>query len=185
MANPEHLEILKQGVKVWNEWRKQYPEIEPYLNNADFGGADLISPLFISYAHKDSPFVDELEKYLNNKGIRFWRDVHHATAGRLEKQIDRAIRLNPTMLLVLSSHSVESDWVQHEARLARKLELETKRDVLCPVALDDSWKDCGWPERLREQIMEYNILDFSGWENEDALQRTFGRLLDGLDLFYK
>jgi uncharacterized protein YjbI with pentapeptide repeats len=144
-----------------------------------------INPLFISYNHADSPFIDEIEGYLNNKGIRFWRDIHHATAGRLETQIDRAIRLNSTVLLVLSQHSVDSDWVQHEARLARKLELETKRDVLCPVALDDTWKDCHWPERLREQIMEYNILDFSDWKNEDTFRHMFGRLLDGLDLFYK
>jgi hypothetical protein len=126
-----------------------------------------------------------LEKGLNGKGIRFWRDIHNATAGRLEKQIDRAIRLNPTVLLVLSEQSVQSDWVQHEARLARKLEIETNRDVLCPVALDDSWKDCDWPERLREQIMEYNILDFSGWRDAGKFRRMFGRLLDGLDLFYK
>ena len=144
-----------------------------------------ISPLFISYSHADASFVNKLEKFLNGRGIRFWRDVHHATAGRLERQIDRAIRLNPTVLLVLSEHSVQSDWVQHEARLARKLEVETKRDVLCLVALDGSWKDCNWPERLREQIMEYNILDFSGWEDEDNLRRMFSRLLDGLDLFYK
>ena len=89
------------------------------------------------------------------------------------------------MLLILSEHSVQSDWVQHEARLARKLEIETKRDVLCPVALDGGWKDCDWPERLREQIMEYNILDFSGWRNGDNFRRMFKRLLDGLDLFYK
>jgi hypothetical protein len=23
MANPEHVEILKQGVEVWNQWRKE------------------------------------------------------------------------------------------------------------------------------------------------------------------
>lgn len=126
-----------------------------------------------------------MEKYLNEKGIRFWRDIHHATAGRLERQIERAIRFNPTVLLILSEYSVLSDWVQHEARLARKLEIETKRDVLCPIALDDSWKDCDWPERLREQIMEYNILDFSEWRDEDNFRLMFSRLLDGLDLFYK
>jgi hypothetical protein len=26
MANPEHVEILKQGVDVWNKWRKKSPE---------------------------------------------------------------------------------------------------------------------------------------------------------------
>jgi hypothetical protein len=144
-----------------------------------------INPLFISYNHIDTSFVDEMENYLNEKGVRFWRDVHHATAGRLERQVDRAIRLNPTVLLILSEHSVRSDWVQHEARLARALEIETRRDVLCPVALDESWKDCDWPARLREQIMEYNILDFSDWRDEDSFRGMFTRLLDGLDLFYK
>jgi uncharacterized protein YjbI with pentapeptide repeats len=144
-----------------------------------------INKLFISYSHANGPFVDCLETYLNEKGIRFWRDVHDATAGRLEKQIDRAMRLNPTVLLVLSADSVQSDWVEHEARLARELEKELGRDVLCPVALDDAWKTCRWPERLREQIMEYNILDFSAWQDEAFFRRTAARLIDGLDLFYK
>ena len=144
-----------------------------------------ISPLFISYSHADGLFVDKVEAHLNEKGVRFWRDVHHSTAGRLERQIDRAIRLNPTVLLVLSEQSVRSDWVEHEARLARKLERETGRDVLCPVALDDSWKTCKWPERLREQIMEYNILDFSDWQDSVYMLRMFSRLIEGLGLFYK
>jgi len=29
MANPQHLEILKQGVKFWNEWRTANPDIRP------------------------------------------------------------------------------------------------------------------------------------------------------------
>jgi len=144
-----------------------------------------ISPLFISYSHANSAFVDKLETKLNEKGIRFWRDIHDAKAGRLETQIDRAIRHNPTVLLILSEHSTSSDWVEHEARLARKLEKELGRDVLCPIALDDSWKTCNWPERIKEQIMEYNILDFSNWENDAALDKIFKKLIDGLDMFYK
>ena len=31
MANPEHLEILKQGVDVWNKWRKENPRAIPDL----------------------------------------------------------------------------------------------------------------------------------------------------------
>jgi len=126
-----------------------------------------------------------MEKNLDEKGIRFWRDIHDATAGRLEKVVDRAIRQNPTVLLVLSENSVKSDWVEHEARSARALEKELGRDVLCPVALDGAWKDCQWPARLREQIMEYNILDFSKWRDDDEMGRMFRRMVDGLDLFYK
>ncbi|MCB2228979.1 MAG: toll/interleukin-1 receptor domain-containing protein [Desulfarculaceae bacterium] len=41
MANPEHVKILKQGVKVWNRWRKNNPDIKPDLFEADFANADL------------------------------------------------------------------------------------------------------------------------------------------------
>ena len=80
---------------------------------------------------------------------------------------------------------MRSDWVEHEARTARELEKELGRDVLCPVALDVAWKDCKWPARLREQIMEYHILDFSKWQDDAEFTKMFRKLVDGLDLFYK
>jgi TIR domain/Pentapeptide repeats (8 copies) len=44
MANPEHLQILQQGVKVWNQWRGPDKDvhIRPDLSDADLRGADLI-----------------------------------------------------------------------------------------------------------------------------------------------
>ena len=46
MANEEHLAILKQGVGVWNQWRRENPLIQPDLSEenlreADLSGADL------------------------------------------------------------------------------------------------------------------------------------------------
>src|SRR6266480_131296 len=41
MANQEHLDNLKRGVQVWNEWRKEYPDIRPDLSTADLGEIDL------------------------------------------------------------------------------------------------------------------------------------------------
>jgi hypothetical protein len=144
-----------------------------------------ISPLFISYSHTDSNFVDKVENQLNKKGIRFWRDVHEMKAGRIETQIDRAINQNRTVLLILSQNSIKSDWVEYEVRTARELEKDMERDVLCPIALDDSWKSSRWPKRLMEQIMEYNILDFSEWEDDVKFDGMFRKLIDGLELFYK
>jgi uncharacterized protein YjbI with pentapeptide repeats len=144
-----------------------------------------ISPLFISYSHTDSAFVDKLETYLNEKGIRFWRDIHDLKSGRLEKQIDHAIRQYPTLLLILSENSIKSDWVEHEVRTTRDLEKEAGRDILCPVALDDSWKTSPWPKRLMEQVMEYNILPFTSWKDDTIFEQTFIKLIDGLQLFYK
>ncbi len=37
MANPEHVKILKQGVEVWNQWRKN----DRYEHKPDLEGADL------------------------------------------------------------------------------------------------------------------------------------------------
>jgi uncharacterized protein YjbI with pentapeptide repeats len=36
MANEEHLKILRQGVEVWNQWRKDNPEIMPNLSGISF-----------------------------------------------------------------------------------------------------------------------------------------------------
>jgi len=41
MANPEHVAILKQGVEVWNQWRKENTQVAPDLFQADLRGADL------------------------------------------------------------------------------------------------------------------------------------------------
>ncbi|HRI59339.1 MAG TPA: pentapeptide repeat-containing protein, partial [Saprospiraceae bacterium] len=48
MANPEHLKILKQGVEVWNNWRRENPEVRPdlseaYLRDAILAGANLVN----------------------------------------------------------------------------------------------------------------------------------------------
>ncbi|HEX6479105.1 MAG TPA: pentapeptide repeat-containing protein [Ktedonobacteraceae bacterium] len=41
MANQEHLHILKQGPKTWNEWRKEHADIEPDFSRADLSRAKL------------------------------------------------------------------------------------------------------------------------------------------------
>jgi len=56
---------------------------------------------------------------------------------------------------------------------------------LCPIALDESWKTSLWPERIVEQVKEYNILDFSAWNDKDKFENMFGKLIDGLNLYYK
>lgn len=144
-----------------------------------------VSPLFISYSHADSSFVDKLGKKLTEIGVRYWRDIHDMKSGRMEKQVDRALRLNPTVLVVLSKHSIKSDWVEHEVNSARELEKELNRDCLCPVALDDSWMSSPWDQRIMRQVKKYNILDFSSWQDKSTFGTTFKKLVDGLQLFYK
>ncbi len=42
MANPKHLKTLKQGVELWNKWRKEHPRAtKPNLSEAQLVHADL------------------------------------------------------------------------------------------------------------------------------------------------
>src|SRR5689334_10355719 len=34
MANQQHLDLLKQGVEIWNHWRKEHPDIRPDLRES-------------------------------------------------------------------------------------------------------------------------------------------------------
>jgi uncharacterized protein YjbI with pentapeptide repeats len=43
MANPEHLELLRQGVDGWNTWRRaEEPSVQPDLEGADLSDANLL-----------------------------------------------------------------------------------------------------------------------------------------------
>jgi Pentapeptide repeats (8 copies) len=41
VANPEHLELLRQGVGIWIAWRAKEPSIVPDLTKAELSGANL------------------------------------------------------------------------------------------------------------------------------------------------
>ena len=41
MANQEHLDLLRQDKVVWNTWRREHPEIQPNLCEADLSKMDL------------------------------------------------------------------------------------------------------------------------------------------------
>lgn len=145
-------------------------------------GPLFIGGVFISYAHEDSKFVDKVAGRLKEAGSPVWLDRHDLLAGDVQKQIDRAIRLNDVVLLVLSKALIESDWVKHELRYARTKEIEEKRDILCPVALDDTWKaktnDVVW-----EPVFDKLVLDFSKWKSK-AFEPVFDKLVRGLSVNY-
>jgi len=48
MANQEHVEILKQGVDVWNKWRKENTRFNPNLSSINLNGRYLSGANFTS-----------------------------------------------------------------------------------------------------------------------------------------
>jgi uncharacterized protein YjbI with pentapeptide repeats len=70
---------------------------------------------FISYSTKDQQFADRLYADLQNQGVRCWFAPHDIHGGRkLHEQIDEAIRLHDKLLLILSEHSMSSEWSNQE-----------------------------------------------------------------------
>lgn len=41
MPNDDQVLTLKRGISVWNEWRRQHPDLRPDLSNADLRGLDV------------------------------------------------------------------------------------------------------------------------------------------------
>jgi hypothetical protein len=86
------------------------------------------------------------------------------------------MQANPIVLVVLSEKSVKSSWVEHEVSMAVNLKRELELNILCAIALDDSWETCEWDGQLRTQIQEFRVLNFSDWRDDEALTRMFRRL---------
>ena len=143
---------------------------------------------FISYSSKDQEFAKHLHTDLQNKGVRCWFAPHDIQSGRkIHEQIDQAIRLHERLLLILSAHSMESEWVKTEIAKARQREVQEKRQVLFPVGLVPygairQWEcfDADTGKDSAREIREYFIPDFSNWKNYDVYQEAFTLLLRDL-----
>jgi hypothetical protein len=143
---------------------------------------------FISYSTKDQDFAERLHADLQNKGVRCWFAPHNIQGGKkLHDQIDEAIRIYDRLLLILSDHSMSSEWVRTEIAKARKRELAEKRRMLFPVRLVDfntlrDWEyfDADVGKDSAREIREFYIPDFSNWKDHDSYQREFDKLLRDL-----
>jgi hypothetical protein len=135
---------------------------------------------FISYSTKDEDFADRLHADLQNKGVRCWFAPHDLPiGGKILDEIDAAIRLRDKVLLILSEHSIESDWVEDEVKTAYEEERKRGQTVLFPIRLDDVVMDTNeaWAAKLRA---DRNIGDFRRWKDHDAYKRSFERAVRDL-----
>jgi TIR domain/Pentapeptide repeats (8 copies) len=144
---------------------------------------------FISYSTKDQEFADRLYADLQAKGVRCWFAPHDMESGKkLHEQIDQAIRLHDRLLLVLSPHSINSEWVKREIKKARNREIKEKKRVLFPIGLISfealkEWEylDPHTGEDIAQEICKYHIPDFTKWTEDHGLyQKEFQKLLKSL-----
>lgn len=135
---------------------------------------------FISYSSKDEEFIEQLHANLQKKGIRSWFAPDDLEIGdRIRPTLDKYIRTQDKILVVLSEHSITSQWVEQEVETAMEREREENRTVLLPVRIDDAVMKIksGWPAYIRKTR---HIGDFRRWKDHDAYQKEFSRLLRDL-----
>src|SRR5271165_1927059 len=143
---------------------------------------------FISYSTHDQEFADRLYADLQAKGVRCWFAPHDIQGGRkIHEQIDDAIRLHDKLLLILSEHSMSSNWVKTEIANARQREDQEKKNLLFPITLAameevKAWKlfDADLGVDAAREVREYFIPDFSRWKEHDSYQAELGRLVSDL-----
>lgn len=139
---------------------------------------------FISYSTKDGDFARRLHSRMREANMRVWFAPEDLAGGKkLHEQLFSAIQVNDKLLLVLSPHSIQSEWVMTEMRKAREVEKKENRRKLFPIRLVDfdtlrSWScfDAESGKDLAVEVREYFIPDFSNWKDHDAFEAAFARL---------
>jgi len=88
----------------------------------------MANPIFISHSSKDDPFVAQLRQALELRGLAVWADSRNLRGGdQLSPEIEQAISGARAVLVVVSQHSLNSEWVHDEVAYARQV--QRKRGV--------------------------------------------------------
>lgn len=135
---------------------------------------------FLSYSERDREFAEKLHDDLQDNGARCWFAPQDLKIGdKYRTEIDRSIYKSDKLIVILSKHSIESQWVASEVEIALEREIETGNEILFPIMLDESVMDekIGWASNIRRTR---HIGDFCCWQESKAYQIAFKRLLNDL-----
>jgi hypothetical protein len=104
--------------------------------------------VFISYNHHDHGFAERLAQDLKAAGFAVWWDEWEIKVGdSIIQKVSQGINESAYLPVVLSPHSVKSNWVQRELGSALMRQLSADRDItVFPLLV----ADCEVPALLRE-----------------------------------
>jgi hypothetical protein len=102
--------------------------------------------VFLSYSHADRKFAEKIAAYLQENGVKVWWDKWEILAGDslIQKIFEEGLIKCDVFLILLSSESVKSNWVQRELDVAmvKKIEGITK---IIPIIIEK----CDIPNALK------------------------------------
>ncbi|HET9811159.1 MAG TPA: TIR domain-containing protein [Sphingomicrobium sp.] len=115
-----------------------------------------MAQIFLSYAREDADFAKQIAEDVGRAGHEVWWDQHIQGGSRFSNAIDKALKDAEAVVVLWSSASVESAWVQDEAAEGR----DSGR--LVPVLLDN----CKPPLGFRQ----FQSVDLSRWRGGEGAQ---------------
>jgi len=97
-----------------------------------------MSSVFISYSRKDKTFVRKLAYDLCEAGHTIWFDEGEIRIGdSLVNKISDAIGSVDFVIAIISSTSINSQWVKKELDLASNREIDENGGIILPIRLDN------------------------------------------------
>lgn len=106
-------------------------------------------PIFISYSHADSAFVDKLASNLVLAKHNVWMDRWELNVGdSLTAKIEETLTASSAILVILSKASTASAWCRRELTAGLVRELEERHTLVLPCIIDD----CEIPLFLRDKL---------------------------------
>jgi hypothetical protein len=108
-----------------------------------------VANVFISYARRDRDRVVTLASALEAQGLSVWWDPNLVPGRKFRHMIAEQLAAADSVVVVWTSASLESDWVQDEAEEARQ------RGVLIPVKLE--------PVQAPAGFRQVQAADLSQW----------------------
>lgn len=96
-----------------------------------------MSSVFLSHSHADKPFARKLAADLRVAGHAVWIDEAEINIGdSLVAKIREGLDQVDFVAAIISSHSVNSEWVTRELDIASNRELKEKRVVILPLVVE-------------------------------------------------
>jgi len=142
----------------------------------------------ISYSHHDRLFVEKLAARFAEEGVSIWVDARAMMEGQLiSEQLNQALENTDRVILVISEHSMASEWVKSEVRKVLQREKRSRRYILFPVRLVELELIRRWGflsgtisrevDNLAKRILDRHILDFMNWEQPEVFESRFRRAM--------
>ena len=94
--------------------------------------------VFISHSVRDVVFATALSHYLKELGVTPWQFGQNVSPGqKWEDEISRQLRDADALVVIVSSESAKSSWVNHEIGMALAYSEEKGTPLILPVMLGD------------------------------------------------